>query len=99
MIEPTSTADPATCTEVPDYRKKFDYPRELIFDHDNSDVTFDQATNPSNQLVPGAIESLTFDRDGNRTGSPVVVRLCPLADNETRTQTVLVTPGYAGDCP
>ena len=256
MIEPTSTADPATCTEIPDYRKKFDYPRELIFDHDNSDVTFDQATNPicqatgkvgviysargldlgkfldnldkriqqggctpeaitvlagsdsvrlraedpdvereahrlaalrspsfregkirliqtpladpsvspiagssayqglvqsfaklgfaethlddgwalnahdalttviaavgmisataevnpatlhaaiadnfSNQLVPGAIEPLTFDRDGNRTGSPVVVRLCPLADNETRTRTVPVTPGYAGDCP
>jgi ABC-type branched-subunit amino acid transport system substrate-binding protein len=57
------------------------------------------ANNFRGQPVPGAIQPLTFDRDGNRTGSPVVVRLCPLPDDETRTRTVLAGPGYSGVCP
>jgi hypothetical protein len=51
------------------------------------------------QTVPGAGGSITFDNNGNRSDtSPVVIRLCPLGDPESRTTGVTVQPGQAAGC-
>jgi hypothetical protein len=49
--------------------------------------------NFQNRPVPGAIQApLEFDRDGNRTGVPSVVRLCPITNpSHYRTRTVVAT--------